>query len=44
LPEQLGLRCYAVSAHPDELVLEPSPKKNPGSSYAPTCLTALLKS
>jgi len=27
LPEQLGLHCYAVSTHPDELVLEPPPKK-----------------
>jgi len=26
LPEQLGLHCYAVSTHPDELVLNP-PKK-----------------
>jgi len=23
LPEQLVLHCYAVSTHPDELVLEP---------------------
>jgi len=27
LPEQLGLHCYAVSTHPDELVLTPPPKK-----------------
>jgi len=27
LPEQLGLHCYAVSAHSGELVLEP-PLKN----------------
>ena len=27
LPEQLGLHCYAVNTHPDELVLEPPPKK-----------------
>ena len=33
LPEQLGLHCYAVGTHPDELVLEPLPKKNPGSAY-----------
>jgi len=33
LPEQLGPHCYAVSTHPDELVLEPSPIKNPGSAY-----------
>jgi len=31
--EQLGLHCYAVSTHPDELVFEPPPKKNPGSAY-----------
>jgi len=30
----LGLHAYAVSTHPDELVLEPPPKKNPGSAYA----------
>ena len=29
----MGLHCYAVSTHPDELVLEPSPKKHPGSAY-----------
>jgi len=23
LPEQLGLHCYAVSTHPDELVFDP---------------------
>jgi len=23
--QQLGLHCYAISAHPDELVLEPLP-------------------
>jgi len=28
LPEQLGLHCYAVGTHPDELVLEPPPKKS----------------
>jgi len=28
LPEQLGLHCYAVSTHPDELVLETPPKKS----------------
>jgi len=33
LPEQLGLHCYAVSTHPDELVLEPPPYKNHGSAY-----------
>jgi len=33
LPEQLGLHAYAVSTYPDELVLEPLPKKNPGSAY-----------
>jgi len=27
LPEQLGLHCYAVTTHPDDLVLEPTPKK-----------------
>jgi len=32
LPEQMGLHCYAVSIHRDELVLEP-PLKNPGSAY-----------
>jgi len=30
----LDLHCYAVSTHPDEVVLEPPPKKNPGSAYA----------
>jgi len=34
LSEQLGLHAYAVSTHPDELVLEPPPKKKPGSAYA----------
>jgi len=29
----LRLHCYAVSTHQDELVLEPPPKKNPGSAY-----------
>jgi len=33
LPDQLGLNCYAVSTHPYELVLEPPPKKSPGSAY-----------
>jgi len=28
LPEQLGLHCYAVSTHLDELVLEPPSKKS----------------
>jgi len=28
LPEELGFHCYAVSTHPDELVLEPLPLKN----------------
>ena len=28
----MGLHCYAVSIHRDELVLEP-PLKNPGSAY-----------
>jgi len=28
LHEQLGLHCYAVSTHPDELVLEPPLKKS----------------
>ena len=28
LPEQLGLHCYAVSTHPDELVLDPPLKKS----------------
>jgi len=30
--EELGLHCYTVSTHPDELVLEP-PLKNHGSAY-----------
>jgi len=29
----MGLHWYAVSTHPDKLVLEP-PQKNPGSAYA----------
>ena len=29
----MGLHCYAVSTHPDELVLKLAPKKNPGSAY-----------
>jgi len=33
LPKQLGLHLYAVSTHPDELVLEPPSKINPGSAY-----------
>jgi len=32
--EHLGLHCYTVSTHLDELVLEPPPKKIPGSAYA----------
>ena len=32
LPEQLGLHCYAVSTHPDELVLDP-PQKKSWSAY-----------
>jgi len=28
LPEQLGLHCYVVSTHPDELVLESPPIKS----------------
>jgi len=28
LPEQLGLHAYAVSTHPEELVLEPPLKKS----------------
>ena len=28
LPEQLGLHCYAVTTHPDELVLETPHKKS----------------
>jgi len=32
LPEKLGLHCYAVSTHPDEVVLNP-PWKTPGSAY-----------
>jgi len=28
----LGLHCYALSTHPDELVLEP-PLNNPGFAY-----------
>ena len=29
----MGLHCYAVGTHADELVFEPPPKKNPGSAY-----------
>jgi len=33
LSEQLGVHRYVVSTHPDEIVLEPPPKKLPGSAY-----------
>ena len=33
LTEQVGLHCYAVVTYPDELVLEPPPKKCSGSAY-----------
>jgi len=32
LPEQLGFHSHAVSTHPEELVFEPPPLKNPGSA------------
>jgi len=33
----VGSHCYADSTHPDELVLEPPPKKIPGSVYDYAC-------
>jgi len=37
----MGLHSYAVSTHPDELVFELPPKKNPGSAYAAASSTRI---